>query len=83
MGYYDSLNSLKNDVANGYVTAKVEDGELVIEGDTYRHKDFLKSEYRGTTIHWDKDRKAWALSAESLYKCDKERTKEFFGIEIA
>ncbi len=83
MGYHDSLNSLKNDVANGFVTAKVENGELVIEGDTYRHKNFLKGEYKGTGIHWDKDRKAWAVSVDSLYRGDKERTEEFFGIEIA
>lgn len=83
MGYIDSVNSLKEDVDNGFVTAKVEDGELVMEGNTFKYKDFLKAKFRGTGIHWDKDREAWVVSIDKLYSGDKMRVDEYFGIEIA
>lgn len=79
MGYHDSLNAIKKSVASGQVEIAIDGGDVVFSGDTFRHKDFLKKELRGTDFHWDKDRKCWKVSIGSLYSLDKYLIEEIAG----
>lgn len=79
MGYHDSLNAIKKAVAAGQVEIAIDGGDVVFSGDTFRHKDFLKKELRGTDFHWDRDRKCWKASVGSLYSLDKSLIEEISG----
>lgn len=81
MGYHDSLNAIKNAVAIERVTVTVKDGAVAFEGDTFKHKDFIKKELRGTNIHWDKDAKAWTVSIDTLYDGDKRLIEEIACVD--
>lgn len=76
MGYTDSMNAIKNDVASGAVEIWVNDGDVIFHGKTYPHKDFLKRELRGTNFHWDANTKNWKVAIESLYDGDKRKIQE-------
>ena len=71
MGYIDSLNSLKRDIANGTVHIEMAGGTYTFSGKTYAHKDFLKAELRGTDFRFDRDTKTWKVSEASMYDADK------------
>ena len=43
MGYHDSLNAIKKSVAAGKVEITIDGVDVVFSGDTFRHKDFLKT----------------------------------------
>lgn len=82
MGYTDSLNALKRDIENGYLTVKVEDGTVTFSGSTFAHKDFLKREHRGTDLHFDRESKTWQMSVVSMYDGDKALVLEYAGIDV-
>lgn len=76
MGYHNSLNAIKKAVAIGQVKIEIDGGNVIFSGDTFKHKDFLKKELRSTDFHWDRDRKCWNVSVDSLYDLNKSLIEE-------
>lgn len=79
MGYTDSINALKRDIAAGKVTVTIENGVYTFAGKTYQHKDFLKAELSGTDFRFDRDAKVWRVSEDSMYSADKAFVAELIS----
>ena len=83
MGYTDKINALKKDVRLGNITAEKDMDSIIIAGNTYKHSSFLKSQFKGTDLHWDKDREVWVLPLKSMYSGDIMRVEDCFEIEVS
>lgn len=82
MGYHDTMNAIKSDVENGKLAITIENGTVTYSGNTYKYKDFLKNEHRGTDFHFDRGSKTWQMSVSSMYDGDKMLVEEIAGYEF-
>lgn len=79
MGYTDSINAIKRDIASGKVSITYASGVYTFAGKTYQHKDFLKAELSGTDFRFDRDAKVWRVSEDSMYSADKAFVAELIS----
>lgn len=82
MGYNDTMKAIKRDVENGNLVITIENGTVTYSGKTYKYKDFLKQEHRGTDFHFDRETKTWQMSESSMYNGDKMLIEEITGHEF-
>ncbi len=58
-GFHNNVNAITSKIANGSIKVKREGSKVTFTGNTYEHKDFLKSDFG---CRWDRDTKSWVAT---------------------